>query len=155
MPEMEPEIFQAAEQFFSDLSAAQRRKNKSAKSGIEDPSILVVDDQHIIADSTAEILNMSGFRAVKAYDGKTALQMATELHPDYLLTDVLMPSMNGVELAIAIRKILPKTSILLFSGQAGTADILEKARKEGHAFDLVAKPIHPEKLVEHLKRTKG
>ena len=120
------------------------------------PSILVVDDLHLIADTTALVLNGSGFRAVRAYNGHAALDMAIELKPDYLLTDILMPGMNGVELAIAVRKHLPSTRIVLISGQAGITDLLRKAKEQGHEFDLLAKPIHPEKLVEHLKaKTSG
>ncbi len=63
----------------------------------------------------------------------------------------MMPSMNGIELAIAVRKIQPDMSILLFSGQAVTKDMLEEARNEGYSFDLVLKPIHPEELIGHLK----
>jgi len=90
-----------------------------------------------------------------AYDGQTALELAAKLHPDILLTDVVMPEMNGIELAVAIFRLLPQTRILLISGQAGTIGLLEKARQDGHAFELVAKPIHPMKLIEHLRKLGG
>lgn len=115
------------------------------------PTILVVDDQHMIADTTAEVLNRSGFRAVRAYNGHSALDIALELRPDYLLTDIMMPGMNGLDLAIVIQKQLPATLIVLISGQAGIAEILREA-KDGHEFSLLAKPIHPEKLLEYLKK---
>ena len=51
--------------------------------------------------------------------------------PDYVVTDVVMPHMNGVQLAIAIRNALPSTEIILLSGQAGITDIVERGRKEG------------------------
>jgi CheY-like chemotaxis protein len=116
------------------------------------PTVLVVDDQHMIADTTAEVLNQSGFRAVRAYNGHSALDMALKLKPDYLLTDIMMPGMNGVELAIVIRKHLPATLIVLISGQAGITEILRQAKDDGHEFSLLAKPIHPEKLLEYLKK---
>jgi CheY-like chemotaxis protein len=106
----------------------------------------------MIADTTVEILNKFGFRAVHAYDAQTGLEIAAKLKPDYLLTDVLMPVMNGVEFAIAITQILPETKILLFSGQTGISDILHQGEEKGYVFDLVAKPIHPEKLIERLKK---
>ena len=149
---IDPGVFQVADEFFSNPISAQKRKAKSKRLAAEKPTILVVDDQEMIADTTAEILNGFGFRAVRAYDGQTALQIAAKLKPDYLLADVLMPLMNGVELAIAITKILPATKILLFSGQVGVSDILRQGKEEGYVFDLVAKPIHPEKLIEHLKK---
>jgi CheY-like chemotaxis protein len=152
MLEIDPGVFQAADTFLANPIAVQKRKARSKKSAAEKPTVLVVDDQRMVADTTVEILNRFGFRAVHAYNGQTALQIAAKLKPDYLLTDVLMPLMNGVELAIAITRMLPATKILLFSGQSGIADILRRGEEEGYVFDLVAKPIHPEKLIEHLKR---
>ena len=139
---------------FADVVANHRGKAISKASEGADPSILVVDDQRIIANTTTAILNRAGFRAITAYDGRTALQIATEIRLDFLLTDVMMPSMNGIELAIAVRKIHPETSILLFSGQAATKDMLDEARFEGYSFELVLKPIHPEELIGHLKALK-
>jgi CheY-like chemotaxis protein len=149
---IESRVFQVARDFLSNPAAAQKRTTKSKRSAAEKPTVLVVDDEHMIADTTAEILNRFGFRAVRVYDGQTALQIAAKLKPEYLLADVLMPLMNGVELAIAISKVLPATKIVLFSGQVGISDILLRGEEQGYVFDLVAKPIHPEKLIEHLKR---
>lgn len=115
------------------------------------PKILVVDDERLLADTTAAILRRSGFHAKTAYDGFTALEMTAHFHPDYLLTDIMMPGMNGVELAIAVTKMFPAAKILLFSGQAGIADILEESRARGYEFPLLAKPVHPTKLVEGIK----
>ena len=92
------------------------------------PKVLVVDDERRIADTLTEILEMAGFQVVTAYDGWEAVEVAIRFRPDYLLSDVLMPRMNGVELAIAIRKIYPAATILLFSGQAGMHS-LEIARQ--------------------------
>ena len=107
----------------------------------------------MIADTTTEILNRSGFHALCAYDGQSALEMAIQLTPDYVLTDVVMPLMNGVQLAIAIRKVLPATEVVLLSGQAGITEILDRGQKEGYSFELIPKPVHPEKLLQRLKKT--
>jgi len=115
------------------------------------PRILVVDDERIIADTMAEILEGAGLQAATAYDGWNALQVAGVLQPDYLLSDVLMPGMNGVDLAMAIRKMFPAARILLFSGQAGIAEILRAAQSQGFQFELIAKPIHPLSLIARLK----
>jgi CheY-like chemotaxis protein len=151
MLRIDPDIFQVADEFLSNKIAVRKRKARSKRLTADKPTILVVDDEKIIADTTAEILNRFGFRAVRTYDAQTALQIAAKLKPDFLLTDVSMPTMNWVELAIAITKLLPATKILLFSGQAGISDNLRERGEEGYAFDIVAKPIHPEKLMEHLK----
>jgi CheY-like chemotaxis protein len=115
------------------------------------PRILIVDDERLLADTTAAILRSAGFRTKTAYDGWEALETARSFHPDYLLTDVMMPLMNGIELAIAITKMLPSTKILLFSGQAGISDILQDGYSQGYEFPLLAKPVHPLRLIDALK----
>jgi CheY-like chemotaxis protein len=69
--------------------------------------------------------------------------------PDLLLSDVLMPQMNGVELAIAVQEKCPRTRVMLFSGQAATADLRKRAGDLRHQFELLPKPLHPEQLLEH------
>ena len=150
MLEIWPEAVLPSNKFLAYLAAAQERREQREADGRECPTILVVDDEETLANTTIEILNMAQFCAFGAYDGQTALELAAKLNPDILLTDVLMPGMNGVELAIAISQLLPKTQILLISGQAGTIDLLEKARLEGYRFELIAKPIHPERLLQRL-----
>jgi PleD family two-component response regulator len=113
--------------------------------------VMVVDDQRLIADTLAEILGNAGFDAIAAYDGFDALDKASRFDPKWVLTDVLMPRMNGVELAIAVRKNYPNSSILLFSGQAGISEILHEGHRQGYEFELIPKPIHPLKLIERLK----
>jgi len=114
------------------------------------PRILVVDDQKLIVDTIAEILKGAGFEVAVASDGWKALEMAARFHPERLLTDVLMPGMNGVELAIAVQKMYPSVKILLFSGQAGISEILEAGEQQGFKFEVIPKPIHPRKLIERI-----
>jgi CheY-like chemotaxis protein len=152
MDEIGPENFQFANEIVSKTLRTRRGSRRDKNLESTKPTILVVDDQRMIADTTAEVLNQSGFRASRTYSGHSALEMARKLKPDYLLTDVLMPGMNGVELAIEVASELPTTKIVLFSGQAGITDILHRARDKGYVFELLSKPIHPERLVEHLWR---
>ena len=114
------------------------------------PTVLLVDDETLIVDTLTEILEGAGFLVLPAYDGWTALEKVAHHRPDYLLSDVLMPKMNGVELAIAIRKMYPSTRIMLFSGQAGISEILLDGQRKGFEFELIAKPIHPLKVIEYL-----
>ena len=115
------------------------------------PTVLLVDDEHLIVETLTEVLEDAGFQVLPAYDGWTALEIIADCRPDYLLSDVLMPKMNGVELAITIRQMYPSTRITLFSGQAGISDILLEGHLRGYDFELIAKPIHPLKVIEHLK----
>jgi CheY-like chemotaxis protein len=115
------------------------------------PKVLVVDDERVIADTLAMILNQSGFQAKAVYSGEAALEMASTYQPDMLIADVIMPDLNGIDAAIRMRVLLPKIKILLFSGQAATADLLEKARTEGYEFEILAKPVHPQDLLSRLR----
>jgi CheY-like chemotaxis protein len=115
------------------------------------PKVLVVDDERVIADTLAMILNQSGFDARAVYSGEKAVEMASTFAPDMLITDVIMADLNGIDAAIMIRAIVPKIKILLFSGQAATADLLEKARAKGYEFEILAKPVHPQDLLSRLQ----
>lgn len=122
------------------------------------PVVLVVDDESVIADTLAEILNRSGYTGVAEYDGDSALETALLMPPEMLITDVVLPGMSGIELAITIRRVFPECKIILFSGQASTADLLAAARQDGHQFTLLNKPLHPQELLarvsENLKAHK-
>ena len=115
-------------------------------------TIMVVDDEHVIADTLAAILNNSGFLALAAYSGESALDLIATRVPDLLITDVSMPGMNGIELAIQVRERFPSCEVLLFSGHAATTDLLSRARQRGYEFQLLTKPVHPRDLLERLNR---
>jgi DNA-binding response OmpR family regulator len=119
------------------------------------PVVLVVDDESVIAETIAEILKRSGYAAITAYDGEEALESALLMPPELLLTDVMLPGMNGIELAVKVRRIFPECKILLFSGQAATTDLLASASRGGHRFDLLTKPIHPNDLLRHVSSSLG
>lgn len=114
-------------------------------------SVLVVDDEVLIADTIVQILNRNGFRASAVYGGHEAVEAARTLQPETVLSDVAMPHLDGVETAIAIRAHCPAARIVLFSGQAATQEILERARLRGHEFELLPKPIHPLELLRYLR----
>jgi CheY-like chemotaxis protein len=113
--------------------------------------IIVVDDEPIIADTLVNILAGEGHDALAVSHGESAVKWAKMVLPDAVISDVIMPGMNGVETAKAIMKFLPTCRIILFSGQAASVDLLSKARAEGYMFEVLAKPINPDKLLEKLK----
>jgi len=112
--------------------------------------IFVVDDERIIADSLSAILNKSGFDASAFYDAEAALAACETLKPEYIISDVAMPGMNGIDLAIQMKERFPACRILLFSGHATTLDLLANAQSAGHDFELLSKPVHPKDLLARL-----
>jgi len=113
--------------------------------------VLVVDDERLIAETVAAILNANGFEAQDAYNGEQALAAARSFQPDIVLSDVLMPKMSGVELGMRLRSEFPATRVFLFSGQAATSELIRRAEAAGYRFELFPKPIHPEELLAKLR----
>ncbi|RXH53971.1 response regulator [Granulicella sibirica] len=114
--------------------------------------IFVVDDERVIAETLATILEKSGFSAQCFFNPLEALYAARSDAPDLLISDVMMPQLSGVELAVQMKTMWPLCQILLFSGQAATADLLQTAREQGHDFHLLTKPVHPSDLLKEIQR---
>lgn len=117
----------------------------------KEPRVFVVDDEGTIANTLAMILRMRGFECRAFTLPHEALQVALETPPDLLITDVVMPLMSGIELAIQMCEHCPNCKVLLFSGQAATADLLHTARTGGHQFELLTKPVHPADLLDKIR----
>jgi DNA-binding NtrC family response regulator len=113
--------------------------------------IFVVDDENTISQTLALILSSSGFTVSSFTDPLKALEQVPSRSPDVLLTDVVMPHLSGIDLAIQIKEKCPACKILLFSGQAETLDLLGAARQQGHDFSFLAKPVHPLELLRQIK----
>lgn len=113
-------------------------------------TIFVVDDERTIADTLVAILQNSGFNALAFYDGESALTACERSAPENILSDVIMPGMSGIDLAMTVRERFPDCRVLLFSGNAGTLDLVEHAHKSGYDFEVLLKPVHPRDLLARL-----
>lgn len=133
--------------YFKTTVHAALNETRSGRNGA---LVLVVDDEIIVADTLSTILERAGYVVLTAYDGQSALMMALQTQPDLVITDVSMPRMNGVELAISLGKSLPRCRILLFSGNATSRDMmgLYGGREQ---FTLLSKPMHPTRVLEHIR----
>ncbi len=117
--------------------------------------VYVVDDEPIIASTLAAIIKTQGFETRSFNHPVDALKAAELVTPDLLLSDVIMPGMTGVELAIHVRQLCPACKVVLLSGQGATGDLIEKALNDGHQFDVLTKPLHPTKVLDAMRRLLG
>jgi CheY-like chemotaxis protein len=114
-------------------------------------TVLVVDDEHGILETLSAILRAHGFIVFTARSGEEAVDLAYNVEPDWVVSDVVMGTLSGVDAAIKILELRPDTQVVLFSGNALTNDLLEAARSRGHHFEIVAKPVEPVELIQRLK----
>ena len=115
--------------------------------------VLVVDDSALMRKLIPGILEQDKSIEVvgTAVDGHFALKKIEDLAPDVITLDLEMPGMNGIELAKYVSDTCSDTKILLLSGQAAVSDLLRQARELGYSFELLAKPLHPDQLIEKLR----
>lgn len=115
--------------------------------------VLVVDDEMVVADSLALILRGRGFDCRAVYSGEEAAEIALSWLPDVVISDVIMGEMDGVALGIYLAQALPACQVVLMSGNTATEPLINESRKTGHDFPLLAKPFHPQNILELLAST--
>lgn len=113
--------------------------------------VLIADDERVIADTLATILNHGGFDARATYSCREALETAMAFRPDLLISDVIMAEMNGIEAAIQMKRMLPEIRVFLLSGQTATPELLQKEKADGYGFEVLIKPVHPRELISRLR----
>jgi two-component system alkaline phosphatase synthesis response regulator PhoP len=116
-----------------------------------EPKVLIVDDDVDILEFVTLNLSNEGFKVYTASNGLEAIQRATDIAPDLIILDVMMPEMDGVEACIRLRKIpsLDDTVIVFLS--ARHEDYSQIAGLNAGADDYITKPIRPKLLVAKLK----
>ncbi|SEG66309.1 Response regulator receiver domain-containing protein [Bryocella elongata] len=109
--------------------------------------VLIVDDERVITDTLVTIFSARGYVTRGVYSAEEAHAVIQDWPPDLAIIDVRLPRMNGIDFAILLKAECPGCRLTLFSGHTSTAELLEFAESQGHHFDIVAKPIHPEQLL--------
>jgi CheY-like chemotaxis protein len=107
--------------------------------------VVVVDDERAIADKFCEKLRALGYEAYSAYDGESALMLCRSQQPGAVISDLCMPGINGLELAVIIKEQLPGCKVVLLS-HSSSMPLIDQARQSGCDFDLLDKTIQAGEL---------
>jgi two-component system, OmpR family, KDP operon response regulator KdpE len=112
------------------------------------PLVLVADDQPEIAKLVSLSLGGEGFRVISALDGASTLERISEMNPDVVLLDVMMPGMSGIDVLRELRetRALP---VILLSARAATSQVSEGL--DLGADDYIVKPFHPVELAARVR----
>jgi CheY-like chemotaxis protein len=108
--------------------------------------VLVVDDERDTADTAVILLRLWGHEAEAAYSADDAMSKAFELDPDVVLIDLVMPEVNGFDLAKQLRRVCPEAKFVAITGFT-RADIIRRSREAGFAKVLL-KPAPAKVLKE-------
>jgi CheY-like chemotaxis protein len=114
--------------------------------------ILVVDDEPSILSTLRAILGAQGYETAGATSGEEAIRLACSFEPDFILSDVGMEGINGIDAVIRILEFQPQCKALFISGHAMCHDLLTQARKQGFDFEILAKPVSPVELLGKISR---
>ncbi|MFK5927804.1 MAG: response regulator [Desulfuromusa sp.] len=115
-------------------------------------NILLVDNQEIVLSAAEAALKKEGYAIYKARNGAEGLKVATQLHPHLIVTDIVMPRMDGIEMFKALQANGEIDNIPVIALSAKTTAEEEYNLLEMGFFDFIAKPINPIRLLARVKR---
>lgn len=107
-------------------------------------SVLVVDDAPVVREMFVGAFSSDGFKTYSAENGREAIEVATKIRPDIIILELSTPVMNGLEVAADLRKIFPKTPIILSTIHEGTLSAATAAKA---GIDVVLPKTLPLRLV--------
>ncbi|WP_309622815.1 cell cycle two-component system response regulator CpdR [Novosphingobium sp.] len=114
--------------------------------------ILLAEDEAAMRTYLARALENAGYEVVAVDRGTAAIPYLQEYHFDLLLSDIVMPEMDGIELAQRCAEISPKTKVMFITGFAA---VTLKASREAPQAKVLSKPFHLKDLVLEVERMFG
>ncbi len=114
-------------------------------------NILIVDDEKQILNILSELLKKWGYNPIPAASGKEALGKFRDMSIDLVITDMVMPEMDGLELINKIIEIRPNTVIIILTGYPSFDSAVQSIRSG--AYDYLAKPLNAEELKIKIQRS--
>ena len=119
---------------------------------IERGSVLIVDDNESLCKTLSFILNRKGYTTTIANDGPDAIKQTEETPFDLTLMDIRMPDMNGVEAFKKIKRLRPKTAVVMMTAHS-VKELVQEALEEG-AFGIIYKPLDIDKVISLIEEAK-
>lgn len=113
--------------------------------------VLVADNEEVIARTLAQVLALAGYEVCAVYGGEAALRLLDLFRPDFVITDVTMSGVTGIEVAYAAKLMLPRCRILLFTGSTDLHQFLRSDEAEALPFDFLCKPIEPADILAKVR----
>jgi CheY-like chemotaxis protein len=122
--------------------------NSDSPSGAQQRRALVIDDDDLVRGTIAAMLEAAGYVVVQAEDGQQGVQLFQHHPIDLVVTDILMPSKEGIETIVEIRQQNREVRIIAVSGGGaiGATPVLDAARQLG-ADDVLSKPFSKAELL--------
>ena len=114
--------------------------------------ILLAEDEDAMRTYLARALENAGYEIVAVDRGTAALPLLEEQHFDLLLSDIVMPEMDGIELAQRCAEVSPETKVMFITGFAA---VTLKANREAPQARVLSKPFHLKDLVMEVERVFG
>jgi two-component system cell cycle response regulator len=131
------------------VSTDKGSQNKSEPQSVNEAKVLIVDDDEAIRESMNEFVDMSGYHSITAVSAEEALERLTREAVDVVITDIMLPGMDGLELTDRIKKEFD-IDVIVMTGYSGDYSY-EEAISKG-ASDFVFKPVRFEELLLRLRR---
>lgn len=115
--------------------------------------ILIVDDEKLVREGIQEALTEEGYIVYTAINGNEAIKVLEVFVPDVIITDIIMPEADGIEVLLSAKKLQPRPRIIAISGggRISANDHLATARKLG-ADTILTKPFSIETLLEAIEK---
>lgn len=109
--------------------------------------VLIVDDERTLADTLALIVTRSGYESMAVYNGREAIEAAVLFKPHAVISDVMMPGMNGIELARYFAENFSGCRVLLMTGHDSADSLVEASLSCGYVVNILTKPVMPQTIL--------
>lgn len=114
--------------------------------------VLIVDDDHLVADTLTLVFRANGFESEARYSAAEGLDRARSFAPSLLLTDFTMPGENGLDLVEAVQRELPACRMMFLTAYESNTRHLERhTRRTQRPIRMLYKPVHPEDLLREAQ----